>query len=97
MQDEHCIDLDEDPNLIIYLKVDIQQQDLQQKNIPNSKIKDDKIGEIDKVLDEIDALFSTIKLKRIWKKNLQFMKVMELLPNKRKKNDDVFFVSYMPP
>lgn len=66
-------------------------------NIPNSSKKVDEKEEIDEVLDEIYAFFDTIKLKRIWKKNIQILSVMEFLPNKRNKNDDVFFMSYMLP
>lgn len=73
MQYENCIALDETPNSIIYLNVDIQQQDIQQKNIPNSNNKAYKKGEIEKVLDKIYALFDIINLKGIWKKNLQFL------------------------
>ncbi|CAL5202776.1 unnamed protein product [Lathyrus oleraceus] len=97
MQYEDYIVLDEAPNVIICLDVDVQLQDLQKKNSPTPSNKADKRGEIDKVLDEIYALFKTIKLKIIWKKNLQFLKMMEFLPNKRKKKDDVFFLSYIPP
>ncbi|CAK8579205.1 unnamed protein product [Lathyrus sativus] len=97
MQYEDYIVFDEAPNATIHLDVDVQLQDLQQKNNLTPSNKDDKRGEIVEVLDEIYALFDTIKLKRIWKKNLQFMKLMEFLPNKRKKKDDVFVVSYMPP
>lgn len=52
--------------------------------------------EIDKVLNAIYALFFTIKLKKIWRKHHQYLKFIKILPNKRKKKDDVFFVSYMP-
>lgn len=34
---------------------------------------------------------------RAWKHLLLCMKFMEFLPNNRKKKDDVFFMSYMPP
>jgi hypothetical protein len=60
----------------------------------------DKAGkkeEIDEVLDAIYALFIVVHLKRIWKQHHLFFKFMEFLPNKRKKKDDSFFVSYLPP
>ncbi|KAI5394774.1 hypothetical protein KIW84_061407 [Lathyrus oleraceus] len=76
MQYEDYIVLDEAPNIIIRLDVDVQLQDLQQKNSPTPGSKADKRGEINKVLDGIYELFDTIKLNRIWKKNLQFLKGM---------------------
>lgn len=94
-QCENYIVLGEAPNLTIHLYVGIQLQDLQQENSLTPRNKDDKRGEINEVLDEIYVLFNTIKLKKIWKKNLQFLKVMEFLPNKKRKKDDVFCVSYM--
>lgn len=96
MQDEDCLILDEAVNAIIHLDLDIQLQNLQQKNNSAPSNKADKRGEINELFEEIYALFNTIKLKRILKKNLQFL-VMEFLPSKRKKKGDVFFVSYMPP
>jgi len=32
-----------------------------------------------------------------WEHLLHCMKFMEFLPNKRKKKDDIFFLSYLPP
>lgn len=57
--------MDETQNAIICSDVDVQLQDLQQKNSHTPSIKVDKRGEIDEVLDEIYALFDTIKLKRL--------------------------------
>ncbi|KAK2350028.1 hypothetical protein QL285_098625 [Trifolium repens] len=70
-------------------KVLLQRND--NSNKANSKT------EIDKVIDMICALFTTIKLKRIWKQHCLFLKFMEFLPNKQKKKDDMFFLTYMPP
>ncbi|KEH15623.1 hypothetical protein MTR_0718s0010 [Medicago truncatula] len=56
-----------------------------------------KKEEIDEVLDAIYDLFIVVHLKRIWKQHHLFLKFMEFLTNKRKKKDDEFFVSYMPP
>lgn len=53
--------MDEAPNEIICLDVDVQLQDLQQNNSLTPSNKVDKRGEIDEVLDEIYALFNTIK------------------------------------
>lgn len=96
MQDEDYIILEEAPISIIHSDLDIQLQDFQQNNSLTPSNKVDKRGEINELLDDIYALFNIIKLKRIWKKNLKFLKVMEFLPNKRKKKDDLFFGSYMP-
>jgi hypothetical protein len=77
----------------------VQQEIPQHKNIPqiffSSKVV--KREEIDEVLDAIYALFINSHLKKIWKKHHLYLKFMEFLPNKMKKKDDVFFVSYMPP
>src|SRR3954468_3047567 len=91
--------LDKTTNLTICEDVDIPQENLQQKSIPKNYFynKSDERQEIDKVLEDIYALFNKIKPKRIWQKHHQYFKFVGLLPNKRKKKDDVFFVSYMPP
>ncbi|KAK2414862.1 hypothetical protein QL285_037401 [Trifolium repens] len=74
--------------------ITIQEKDLlQRKDISN---KADAKTKIDKVIDMICALFATIKLNRIWKQHFLFLKFMEFLPNKRKK-DDMLFLTYMPP
>jgi hypothetical protein len=73
----------------------IQEKDLLQRNDISNKA--DAKTEIDKVIDMICALFATIKLKRIWKQHSLFLKFMEFLPNKQKKKDDMFFLTYMPP
>ena len=67
---------------------------LKKKKISN---KAGKKEEIDEVLDAIYALFIVVHLKMIWKQHHLLIKFMEFLPNKRKKKDDMFFVSYMPP
>ena len=91
--------LDETTNLPICEDVDIQPENLQQKSLPKNYFhnKAYERQEIDKVLDVIYTLFNKIKLKMTWKEHHQYFKFMGLLPNKRKKKDDVFFVSYMPP
>lgn len=94
---QNCLGLDEASISIIHLDVDVKLQDLRQKNSHTPNNKTDKRGEIDEVLDEIYVLFNSIEMEKIWKKNFQFLKVMEFLTNKRKKKDDVFFVSYMSP
>jgi hypothetical protein len=73
----------------------IQEKDLLQRNDISNKA--DAKTEIDKVIDMICALFATIKLKRIWKQHSLFLKFMEFLPNRQKKNDDMFSLTYMPP
>ncbi|KAK2419032.1 hypothetical protein QL285_041170 [Trifolium repens] len=52
---------------------------------------------IDQVIDEICALFNKNELGRIWTPQYLFLKFMEFLPNRRKKTDDVVFVSFWPP
>ncbi|KAK2365816.1 hypothetical protein QL285_079272 [Trifolium repens] len=52
---------------------------------------------IDRVIDEICALFNKKELGRIWTPQHLYLKFMEFLPNQRKKTDDVFSVSFWPP
>ncbi|KAK2386940.1 hypothetical protein QL285_060774 [Trifolium repens] len=51
-------------------------------------------AEIDRVIDEICALFHKNELGRIWTPQHLFLKFMEFLPNQRKKTDDVISVSF---
>ncbi|KAK2391663.1 hypothetical protein QL285_065099 [Trifolium repens] len=53
--------------------------------------------DIDRVIDEICALFHKKKLGRIWTPQYLYLKFMEFLPNQRKKTDDVISVSFWPP
>ncbi|KAK2421964.1 hypothetical protein QL285_032538 [Trifolium repens] len=53
--------------------------------------------EMDRVIDEICALFNKKKLERIWTPQYLYLKFMEFLPNRRKKTDDVLSVSFWPP
>jgi hypothetical protein len=62
----------------------------QKKEIENKE-------EIDRVIDEICALFHKKKLGRIWTPQYLYLKFMEFLPNQRKKTDDVVSVSFWPP
>ena len=52
--------------------------------------------EIDRIIDEINALFKP-KLGRSWTPNLLFLKFMEFLPKRRVSKDDVLSVSFWPP
>ncbi|MCI81451.1 resistance protein, partial [Trifolium medium] len=54
-------------------------------------------AEIDRVIEEICALFSNEELGRIWTPRPLHFKFMELLPNRRKKTEDVFSISFWPP
>ncbi|KAK2373053.1 hypothetical protein QL285_074117 [Trifolium repens] len=54
-------------------------------------------AEIDRVIDEICALFNKKKLGRIWTPQYLYLKFMEFLPNQRKTTDDVISVSFWPP
>ncbi|KAK2365667.1 hypothetical protein QL285_079140 [Trifolium repens] len=54
-------------------------------------------AEIDRIIDEICALFNKKELGRIWTPQHLFLKFMEFLPNRRKKTDDVLSVSFWPP
>ncbi|WJX37824.1 hypothetical protein P8452_25550 [Trifolium repens] len=62
----------------------------QKKEIENKE-------EIDRVINEICALFHKKKLGRIWTPQYLYLKFMEFLPNQRKKTDDVISVSFWPP
>ncbi|KAK2380833.1 hypothetical protein QL285_068492 [Trifolium repens] len=61
------------------------------------KKKIENKAEIDRVIDEICALFNKKKLGRIWTPQYLYLKFMEFLPNRRKKTDDVISVSFWPP
>ncbi|KAK2361135.1 hypothetical protein QL285_086324 [Trifolium repens] len=52
---------------------------------------------IDRVIDEICALFNKKELGRTWTPHNLYFKFMEFLPNQRKKMDDVLSVSFWPP
>ncbi|KAK2378929.1 hypothetical protein QL285_066782 [Trifolium repens] len=54
-------------------------------------------AEIDRVIDEICALFNKKELGRTWTPHNLYFKFMEFLPNQRKKTDDVISVSFWPP
>ncbi|WJX16945.1 hypothetical protein P8452_06917 [Trifolium repens] len=54
-------------------------------------------AEIDRIIDEICAMFNKNELGRIWTPQYLYLKFMEFLPNRRKKTDDVFSVSFWPP
>ncbi|KAK2437695.1 hypothetical protein QL285_022557 [Trifolium repens] len=54
-------------------------------------------AEIDRIIEEICALFEKKELRRIWTPQNIYLKFMEFLPNQRKKRDDVFSVSFWPP
>ncbi|KAK2368109.1 hypothetical protein QL285_081337 [Trifolium repens] len=54
-------------------------------------------AEIDRIIDEICALFNKKELGRIWTPQYLCLKFMEFLPNRRKKTDDVLSVSFWPP
>jgi hypothetical protein len=54
-------------------------------------------AEIDRVIDEICALFNKKELGRIWTPLHLYLKLMKFLPNQRKKTDDVLSVSFWPP
>ncbi|KEH25674.1 uncharacterized protein [Medicago truncatula] len=53
--------------------------------------------EIDRVIDEICALFNKPKLGRIWTPHQLYLKFMEFLPKSRITKNDVLSVSFWPP
>jgi len=53
--------------------------------------------EIDRVIEEICALFNKPNLGRIWTPHQQYFKFIEFLPKRRITKDDVMFVSFWPP
>jgi hypothetical protein len=53
--------------------------------------------EIDRVIDEICALFNKPKSRRTWTPSPLFLKIMEFLPKRRVSKDDVLSVSFWPP
>lgn len=79
--------------------VKIQQERTQQSMVPTnvSSSKEDRSEELDRYLDSFYALFIVLHIERVWKHLQLYFKFMMFLPQKRKKKDDVFFVSYQPP
>lgn len=53
--------------------------------------------EIDRVIDEICALFNKSKIGRTWTPHHLYLKFMEFLPKRRRTKDDVLSVSFWPP
>ncbi|XP_024641499.2 uncharacterized protein [Medicago truncatula] len=53
--------------------------------------------EIDRIIDEICALFNKPNLGRIWTPHHLYLKFMEFLPKRRITKDDVLSVSFRPP
>jgi hypothetical protein len=53
--------------------------------------------EIDRVIDEISALFNKPMLRRTWTPHQLYLKFMEFLPKRRVSKDDVLSVSFCPP
>jgi hypothetical protein len=53
--------------------------------------------EIDRVIDEICALFSKHDLGSVWTPHQLYFKFMEFLPKRRNTKDDVLSVSFWPP
>ncbi|KAK2351954.1 hypothetical protein QL285_096671 [Trifolium repens] len=75
-----------------------ENEGLLDKEISNEQKKEmEHKAEIDRVIDEICALFHKKKLGRIWTPQYLYLKFMEFLPNRRKKTDDVVSVSFWPP
>ena len=86
-------------NFQIWEDAEVQLEIHQQINISSHhlSIKEERDKELDRLLDTLNALFIIPHLKRAWKQHHRYLKFMEFLPQKRKKKDDVFFVSYYPP
>ncbi|MCI50542.1 resistance protein [Trifolium medium] len=67
------------------------------KELIEQKRENENKAEIDQVIDEIGALFNKKELGRIWTPQHLYFKFMELLPNRRKKMEDMLSVSFWPP
>ena len=67
-----------------------------EKSIEQKGEKVNKV-EIDRVIDEIFALFNKPRLRRIWTPHQLYFKFMEFLPKRRSTKDDVLSVSFRPP
>jgi hypothetical protein len=75
-----------------------ENEGLLDKEISNEQKKEiENKAEIDRVIDEMCALFNKNELGRIWTPQYLYLKFMEFLPNRRKKTDDVLSVSFWPP
>lgn len=69
----------------------IKEESMEERGKKLSKV------EIDRVIDEICALFNKPKLGRIWTPHQLYLKFMEFLPKRRSTKDDVLSVSFWPP
>ncbi|MCI19142.1 resistance protein [Trifolium medium] len=61
------------------------------------KRENENKAKIDRVIDEICALFNKKEMGRIWTPQSMYLKFMEFLPNRRKMTEDVLSVSFWPP
>nr|AAL84187.1 hypothetical protein [Medicago sativa] len=73
-----------------------QERLLSKEEIFEQKGKKVSKAEIDRVIDEICALFKS-KLRRTWTSHQLYLKFMEFLPKRRVSKDDVLSVSFWPP
>lgn len=73
-----------------------QEQVLSKEESFEQKGKKVSKAEIDRVIDEIYALFKS-KLRRLWTPHHLYLKFMEFLPKRRITKDDVLSVSFWPP
>ncbi|XP_024641659.1 uncharacterized protein [Medicago truncatula] len=69
----------------------IKEESMEEKGKKVNKV------EIDRIIDEICALFNKPKLGRIWTPHQLYFKFMEFLPTRRIEKDDVLSVSFWPP
>jgi hypothetical protein len=87
-------------NVDLYGTLESQPMTIEEKDLLQKEYFSNKAGaksEIDKVIDMICALLATVKLKMIWKQHPLFLKLIVVIPNKRNKKDDIFFLSYKTP
>jgi hypothetical protein len=74
-----------------------QEQILSKKELMEERGKKVSKAEIDRVIDEICALFNKSKLGRIWTPRQLYLKFMEFLPKRRNTKDDVLSILFWPP
>nr|ABN05711.1 hypothetical protein MtrDRAFT_AC148396g35v2 [Medicago truncatula] len=84
-------------NGAVLIVTEKQEWILSKKESSEQKGKTTSEAKIDRVIDEICALFNKPRLGRIWTPHQLYFKFMEFLPTRRITRDDVLSVSFWPP
>ena len=81
----------------VVIVAETQERLLSKEELCEQQGKKVSKAEVDRVIDEICALFRKQKLGRIWTPHQLYLKFMEFIPKQRDTKDDVLSVSFWPP